>query len=304
MRGHRRGARRGRRRRRRAELAAEIQRAATMEAKGNSGVILSTIVRGMAGVLGERDGSRRRGASPQALRAGATSAYQAVKLPVEGTMLTVIREMAEEAERPDVRALPLEEALARVDRARGRRRRSGRPRCSTSCARRASSTRAASGSSSSLRGVLHGLTGEPLPDAARRDRGADRGVDPPRGVARSGSAPVFVVEGERARPRRALRGARAARRLAARDGRRVDREGPRPHRRARARARASAAPSASSTTTHVEIGGHAQPGGGARAVARAAPRRGAGAAGRGRARRGRAGRRATARSCGARAPRS
>ena len=37
-----------------AQLASEIQREATMAAKGNSGVILSTIVRGMCRVLGER----------------------------------------------------------------------------------------------------------------------------------------------------------------------------------------------------------------------------------------------------------
>src|SRR6185295_6321575 len=60
-----------------AQLAADVQRAATMEAKGNSGVILSTIVRGMARVLGEGkqvDG----GVMAEAFRAGATSAYQAV----------------------------------------------------------------------------------------------------------------------------------------------------------------------------------------------------------------------------------
>ena len=96
-----------------AQLAADVQRAATMEAKGNSGVILSTIVRGMARVLGENDDVDGE-ILAHAMRAGATSAYQAVKVPVEGTMLTVIREMAEEAELPEVRALPVAEALARA----------------------------------------------------------------------------------------------------------------------------------------------------------------------------------------------
>ena len=100
-----------------AELAADVQRAATMEAKGNSGVILSTIVRGMARVLGEHEAVDGE-ILADAIRAGATSAYQAVKVPVEGTMLTVIREMAEEAELPEVRALPVAEALARGDRTR------------------------------------------------------------------------------------------------------------------------------------------------------------------------------------------
>ena len=55
------------------ELATEVQRAATMEAKGNSGVILSTMVRGLAGVLAGTehvDGETMA----EALRAGATSA--------------------------------------------------------------------------------------------------------------------------------------------------------------------------------------------------------------------------------------
>jgi DAK2 domain fusion protein YloV len=92
-------------------VADEVRRAALMEAKGNSGVILSQILRGISEVVGEHE----HVTSPvlaAALRSGATRAYQGVKRPVEGTMLTVIREMADEAERPAVRALPVEDALA------------------------------------------------------------------------------------------------------------------------------------------------------------------------------------------------
>ena len=131
-----------------AQLASEIQREATMAAKGNSGVILSTIVRGMCRVLGERqqvDGD----VLALALRSGATSAYQAVKIPVEGTMLTVIREMAEEAERPG-RPEPAGRRGTRAARSSAATTPcAGRPRCSTSSASRVSSTRAAPGSSSS-----------------------------------------------------------------------------------------------------------------------------------------------------------
>ena len=65
-------------------------------------MILSTIVRAMAGVLAA-DGVAPDGARlARALRAGATAAYEAVEVPAEGTILTVIREMAEEAEpRPE-----------------------------------------------------------------------------------------------------------------------------------------------------------------------------------------------------------
>jgi DAK2 domain fusion protein YloV len=144
-----------------AQLAAEIQREATMAAKGNSGVILSTIVRGMARVLADReqvDGE----VLAQALRGGATSAYQAVKIPVEGTMLTVIREMAEEAERPDVRSLPATEALARaIDRGDDAVRRT--PELLDKLRESGVVDAGGAGLVELLRGVLHGLTGEPLP---------------------------------------------------------------------------------------------------------------------------------------------
>src|SRR5438093_13100496 len=77
----------------RSALAREVTRAALMGARGNSGVILSQIVRGAAEVLGES------GDLGRAFRAASDAAYRAVKKPVEGTMLTAIREMAEEAER-------------------------------------------------------------------------------------------------------------------------------------------------------------------------------------------------------------
>jgi uncharacterized protein len=76
----------------RAELAHEVTRAALLGARGNSGVILSQIVRGAAEVLAERDDLAA------ALRAASDAAYRAVREPVEGTMLTAIRELAEEAE--------------------------------------------------------------------------------------------------------------------------------------------------------------------------------------------------------------
>jgi DAK2 domain fusion protein YloV len=146
-----------------AALAAEVQRAATMEAKGNSGVILSTIVRGMTRVLG--DAERIDGVVvAEALRAAATSAYQAVKVPVEGTMLTVIREMAEEAERPDVRALPVVEGLARVV-ARGEDAVERTPEMLDKLREAGVVDAGGAGLVELVRGVLHGLTGEELPAA-------------------------------------------------------------------------------------------------------------------------------------------
>ena len=73
-------------------LAREATRAALMSARGNSGVILSQIVRGAADSLADSDDLAR------AFRAASDEAYAAVRKPVEGTMLTVIRSLAEAAE--------------------------------------------------------------------------------------------------------------------------------------------------------------------------------------------------------------
>ncbi|MFE0459776.1 DAK2 domain-containing protein [Kitasatospora sp. NPDC058965] len=68
---------------------------ALVGARGNSGVILAQLLRGVAEVLAERGGG------PEALQAaltrGAESAYQAVAEPVEGTLLTVAARAAESA---------------------------------------------------------------------------------------------------------------------------------------------------------------------------------------------------------------
>jgi DAK2 domain fusion protein YloV len=81
----------------RASLVRETSRAALMSARGNSGVILSQIVRGAAEVLGDAEPIDATAAA-QAFRAASDEAYRAVRKPVEGTMLTVVREMADEAE--------------------------------------------------------------------------------------------------------------------------------------------------------------------------------------------------------------
>jgi DAK2 domain fusion protein YloV len=96
-----------------AAVAKELSRAALMGARGNSGVIFSQIVRGFADVLAEHEEIDARVLS-QAFRSASDAAYRAVRRPVEGTMLTVVREMAEEGEKPDVRGLPNSEFLRRV----------------------------------------------------------------------------------------------------------------------------------------------------------------------------------------------
>jgi DAK2 domain fusion protein YloV len=73
-------------------LAREISRAALMGARGNSGVILSQIARGACDALAETDDLAR------VFRSASDAAYRAVKQPVEGTILTAIRAMAESAQ--------------------------------------------------------------------------------------------------------------------------------------------------------------------------------------------------------------
>lgn len=73
-----------------------ISHGSLMGARGNSGVILSQVMRGFTGVIREAAAIDAR-AVADALAAAATSAYGAVMRPVEGTILTVVREASEAA---------------------------------------------------------------------------------------------------------------------------------------------------------------------------------------------------------------
>jgi len=73
-----------------------ISHGSLMGARGNSGVILSQILRGLASTL--KGGAEATGAKvAEALKAASASAYQAVLKPIEGTILTVVRESADGA---------------------------------------------------------------------------------------------------------------------------------------------------------------------------------------------------------------
>jgi DAK2 domain fusion protein YloV len=77
------------------ELVAAVARAALLGARGNSGVILSQIVRGAAEELASRPGEL---IDPilvsAALARAADAAYDSVRNPAEGTMLSAVRAMA------------------------------------------------------------------------------------------------------------------------------------------------------------------------------------------------------------------
>ncbi|HEX5366628.1 MAG TPA: DAK2 domain-containing protein [Acidimicrobiales bacterium] len=79
------------------EVCAAVARGSLMGARGNSGVILSQVLRALVGVIGEEGGLDGPTAA-RALRAASDAAYQAVVRPVEGTILTVVRAATEAAE--------------------------------------------------------------------------------------------------------------------------------------------------------------------------------------------------------------
>lgn len=82
------------------EVAGSIAKGALKGARGNSGVILSQILRGFSRALEGADDMNAE-LFVRALRMGADTAYKAVMKPKEGTILTVARVIAETVERPE-----------------------------------------------------------------------------------------------------------------------------------------------------------------------------------------------------------
>jgi len=85
------------------KVAKAISKGALMGARGNSGVILSQIFRGIAREL---DGKEKASSMDlaRAFKSGSDTAYEAVMKPVEGTILTVIREVARACENEAARS--------------------------------------------------------------------------------------------------------------------------------------------------------------------------------------------------------
>jgi len=164
----------------RAGLAREVSRAALMGARGNSGVILSQIVRGATDSLAETDDLAK------AFRSASDAAYRAVKKPVEGTMLTAIRALADAAERGS--SLP--EIVAAGDEV------VARTREMLPVLREAGVVDAgAAGLVEIVRGIAAVVAGEPLPDAPQLDDAI--GIEAiHQELSRFRYCTVFVVEGD------------------------------------------------------------------------------------------------------------
>jgi uncharacterized protein len=171
----------------RAALCREVTRAALMGARGNSGVILSQIVRGACESLAESDDLRR------AVRSASDAAYRAVRKPVEGTMLTAIRELAEEAEgrRHDTPVELLRALVRRGDECVART-----PELLDVLREAGVVDAGAAGLVEIVRGIAAAVAGEPLP-APQPLEEHDLSVDAiHQELSRYRYCTVFVVEGD------------------------------------------------------------------------------------------------------------
>jgi DAK2 domain fusion protein YloV len=90
-----------------------ISHGSLMGARGNSGVILSQILRGLAGTLGSVEDHTPQ-AVADAFSAASTAAYKAVLKPIEGTILTVVRETADAAQSAAADGVGLADLLRRA----------------------------------------------------------------------------------------------------------------------------------------------------------------------------------------------
>ena len=96
-----------------ADIAEAISKGALKGARGNSGVILSQVIRGMCTILKKNEEIDTK-IFVHALKNGAEIAYGAVSKPKEGTMLTVARMVAEHAQSIRVKHKDFETLLPEI----------------------------------------------------------------------------------------------------------------------------------------------------------------------------------------------
>ncbi len=94
-------------------LSDAFKKGALKGARGNSGVILSQIIKGMSSVLGNETEITNKQLA-LAFEEGAKVAYKAVTKPKEGTILTVIRMMAECAMKLYKKSMDIDEMLKQI----------------------------------------------------------------------------------------------------------------------------------------------------------------------------------------------
>jgi DAK2 domain fusion protein YloV len=176
-------------------LARDVSRGALMGARGNSGVIFSQIVRGAADVFGDGAPIDAQ-TTARAFRGASDAAYGAVRKPVEGTMLTVIREIAEEAEAQAANgATPIPELL-RILVARGEDAVARTPELLQVLRDAGVVDAGGAGLLELVRGVTAAVCGEPLPEAPPRGEGI--GLEAiHQELSEYRYCTVFLIEGKR-----------------------------------------------------------------------------------------------------------
>jgi DAK2 domain fusion protein YloV len=143
-----------------------ISHGSLMGARGNSGVILSQILRGMAATLKDKT-LDKAGGTPErmaeALSAASAGAYQAVLKPIEGTILTVVRESAEAAKAASADGASLVDVL-RAARAAGKQALDNTPELLPVLKDAGVVDAGGAGYLLLLDSALHVVDGEPLPE--------------------------------------------------------------------------------------------------------------------------------------------
>ena len=139
-----------------------ISHGSLMGARGNSGVILSQILRGLSATL---KGAGEHGAVKvaEALKAASVAAYDSVLKPIEGTILTVVREAADAAVRAASDGATLA-AMLRVARAAGRESLANTPELLPVLKEAGVVDAGGAGFLLLLDSALHVVDGEPLPE--------------------------------------------------------------------------------------------------------------------------------------------
>ncbi len=173
-------------------LAREATRAALMSARGNSGVILSQIVRGAAEVLGAAE-TIDSATVTRAFRGASDEAYRAVRKPVEGTMLTVIRELADAAEESAGRDVEPAELLKRLVE-RGEEAVARTPEQLVVLREAGVVDAGGAGLVELVRGLAATASGEPLPEPPAREEPALEAMH--QEPSRFRYCTTFVVEGD------------------------------------------------------------------------------------------------------------
>ena len=141
-----------------------ISHGSLMGARGNSGVILSQILRGLASTLAEVQEQRASATNvADALKKASSAAYEAVLKPIEGTILTVVRESADAAAKAALQGATLS-AMLRTARVAGRLALANTPEQLPVLKEAGVVDAGGAGFLLLLDSVIHVVDGEPLPE--------------------------------------------------------------------------------------------------------------------------------------------